>query len=111
MFELMESEDKPNIKVRAFGVGTVGCRLLSNAKFKIDESIELVYIHAESDFLESLGSHENFKIILRDACHRVNNLSDANRAIEDAADGNETAEQSWEDFHEFIGLAIYLNRL
>lgn len=82
MFELMESEDKPNIKVRAFGVGTVGCRLLSNAKFKIDESIELVYIHAESDFLESLGSHEHFKIILRDACNRVNNLSDANRAIE-----------------------------
>ena len=63
MFELMEIEDKPNIKVRAFGVGTVGCRLLSNAKFEIDESIELVYIHAESDFLESLDSQENFKII------------------------------------------------
>lgn len=82
MFELMEIEDKPNIKVRAFGVGTVGCRLLSNAKFEIDESIELVYIHAESDFLESLDSQENFKIILRNDCNRVNNLSDANRAIE-----------------------------
>ena len=64
MFEAV-NEYGNEAKIVVIGVGTVGCKILSNSLAKLDASVNTIFIHSNEQFLSGLGTCEDDAFLLK----------------------------------------------
>jgi len=71
----------------AIGIGTVGCKILSNSLPKLASEIKTIFIHSNEHFLINLGAVEEHSILLSKSnnTQRINTPNDASLALKNSS--------------------------